>query len=137
MTLPANASAPTRLWPRLLSRHGAGGMAMLVALVLVLAGSVTFAIEAEKPWGKTVQKRLAKGTKLEYREHTIIGLWWASVASAGVCAALLGTFPFWLPKKEGTPEGVKKVLEPEPPLSSPTPHWFWMCMAVVTLAGVW
>ncbi|MEZ0390472.1 MAG: hypothetical protein ACAI34_25560, partial [Verrucomicrobium sp.] len=50
-----------------------------------------------------------------------------------VCAALLGTFPFWLPKKEGT----KKVLEPVRPQSSPTPRWFWMGMAVITLAGVW
>src|SRR5262245_58134016 len=68
---------------------------MLIVLALLFAGAVSFAIKAEKPWGKTVAKRLEKKQKLQPKEYAVIGLWWGAVANAGVLALLLGTAQWW------------------------------------------
>ncbi len=66
-------------------------------LVLLIGGAI-YAVEGEKPWGRTVQRRLAKQEKLQPKEYAVIGLWWASVVNAGVLALLLGTAGKWMPR---------------------------------------
>jgi len=74
--------------------------ALLAILALLLAGSVTFATRAEKPWGKTVAKRMEKHQDLQPKEYAVIGLWWGSVVNVGVLAVLLGWARWWVPKGE-------------------------------------
>ena len=92
--------SPTMLWQRLRDRHGQNGALMLLAMALLMLGAVTFTIRAEKPWGKTVSKRLEKLQPLQPKEHAIIGLWWGAASSAGILALLLATPLFWMPKQQ-------------------------------------
>jgi hypothetical protein len=78
--------------------------ALLMALALLLAGSVTFAIRAEKPWGKTVTKRVEKHQDLQPKEYAVIGLWWGSVVNAALLTVLLGSAKWWMPKEEESSE---------------------------------
>lgn len=73
---------------------------LLAVLALLLVGAVGFAIRGEKPWGKTVSKRLEKHQELQPKEYAVIGLWWGAVANAGVLALLLGTARWWVVEGE-------------------------------------
>jgi hypothetical protein len=100
--LMPESPAPSRftvLRDKLLHRFGKGGTLLLAIMVMMLAGAVIYAIEAEKPWGRTVQKRLEKHQALQPKEHAIIGLWWAAVVNAGVLGVLIGTAGWWMPGK--------------------------------------
>lgn len=93
-------------------------MATLGVMVLLLAGCLAFAMEAEKPWGRTVQKRLEKKQPLQPKEHAIIGLWWAAVINAGVLTLLIGTAGKWMPEPRhgsGMDAGETPVLGDKPP----------------------
>ena len=82
---------------KLLHRFGRGGTVLLAVMLVLLINAIGFAIDAEKPWGRTVKKRLDKKEALESKEYAVIGLWWAAVADAGVLAVLLGTAGKWMP----------------------------------------
>src|SRR5688572_11417193 len=84
-------SQPSTWGQRLLRRFGKNGVALLAVMVIMLASAVVYAVEAEKPWGRTVQKRVQKQEPLKATEYAIIGLWWGAVVNAGVLAVLLGT----------------------------------------------
>ena len=92
-------SRPAVLRDKLVRRFGKGGTALLAVMALMLLGAVAFTIEAEKPWGRTVQKRLQKQEPLKPAEHAIIGLWWAALANAAVLAVLLATAGKWMPER--------------------------------------
>lgn len=89
----------TLLRDRLLHRFGKGGTALLAILALLLVSSIAFAITAEKPWGRTVQKRLAKKEPMQPKEYQVIGLWWASIINTGLLTVLLGTAGRWMPRQ--------------------------------------
>ncbi|MFZ4766043.1 MAG: glycosyltransferase family 39 protein, partial [Roseimicrobium sp.] len=95
--LPISALS-IRLWKNLCDRFGRSGVVLLAAMVLLLIGSATFALRAETPWGRTVQKRLEKQQPLQPKEYAVIGLWWAAVVNTGVLATLLGCAGYWMPK---------------------------------------
>ena len=97
MTGSASSPAPARLWQRLCGRFGKSGIALLAVLLLAMIGCAIHAVDGEKPWGRTVQRRLAKQEKLQPKEYAVIGLWWAAVVNAGVLALLLGTAGKWMP----------------------------------------
>lgn len=90
-------SLPARWFHALLSRSGKGGGVLLAVLAVMVVSAVTFALEAEKPWGRTVQKRVEKGQPFQPKEYAVIGLWWGAVINAGILAALLGTAKWWMP----------------------------------------
>lgn len=105
-------SSPASVRDKLLSRFGKGGALLLAVMVAMLVSVVAFAIEAEKPWGRTVQKRLAKHEPLQPKEHAVIGLWWAAVVNAGMLAVLLGTAHRWMPgKAESKVSSLKSKVE--------------------------
>jgi len=85
-------------WQAFLSRFGKNGAALLITLLVMLIGSLVFIEEAETPWGKTVQKRLAKNQHLQAKEYAVIGLWWGAVVSAGTLALLLASANKWVPR---------------------------------------
>lgn len=86
------------LWRRLVSRFGKNGVLLLTILGLMLAGVIIYSLEAETPWGKTVQKRLLRQQPLQTREFAIVGLWWGSTISSGLLLLLLGTAGKWMPQ---------------------------------------
>ena len=90
-------SLPARWFDALLSRFGKRGCVLLAVLAAMLLSAVTFAIEGEKPWGRTVQKRVEKGQPFQPKEYAVIGLWWGAVINAGILAALFGTARWWMP----------------------------------------
>jgi hypothetical protein len=98
---PHATSAAGAGWRRLLPRGGRGGVALLAVLALLLAAAVVFSVNAEKPWGRTVQKRVAKQQALTPKEYAITGLWWGSVVNAGLLALLLATAGKWVPQHSG------------------------------------
>lgn len=127
MSLSAPLTCIRQQWQRLTTHHGRAGAVLLLVLAALLVGSVVYTLEAETPWGKTVQKRLAKGRELDVREYRIIGLWWASLASAAGAALLLGTHRFWLPGK----------TDKLPSQRAGAPTWFWAAVLGITLIGAW
>lgn len=94
-TLPGHK--PVTLWQRLVSRFGKNGALLLIILMLLLVCSIIYTVEAETPWGKIVQKRIAKQLPIQTREHAIIGLWWGSIISTGLLVLLIGTANQWMP----------------------------------------
>lgn len=127
MSLSAPLTFMRQQWQRLTTQHGRAGAVLLLLLAALLVGSVVYTLEAETPWGKTVQKRLAKGRELDVPEYRIIGLWWASIASAAGAALLLATYRAWLPKK----------TDKLPSQSRGAPAWFWAAVLGITLVGTW
>ncbi|WP_075089975.1 hypothetical protein [Verrucomicrobium spinosum] len=127
MSLPTPLTHIRQHWQRLTTQHGRAGAVLLLVLAALLVGSVVYTLEAEAPWGKTVQKRLAKGRELDVPEYRIIGLWWASIASAASAALLLATYRSWLPKKK----------DKLPQQSRGAPAWFWAAILAITLLGAW
>jgi hypothetical protein len=124
MTGSASLPAPARLWLRLRGRFGTPGLALLGAMLVLLIGCVVYAVDWEKPWGRTVQRRLAKQEILQPKEHAVIGLWWAAVVNAGVLALLLGSASKWMPQAaprraqvEGEAEGHSSPDASQPSLS--------------------
>src|SRR5262245_44884092 len=82
----SDSPSPTILRDRILHRFGKGGTLLLAVMAVMLVSAVAFAIKAEKPWGRTVQKRVEKQQLLQPKEYAIIGLWGAAVVNAGVLA---------------------------------------------------
>src|SRR5687767_2802263 len=109
----SDTSAPPRLAllrEKLLRRFGKGGVLLLAIMAALFVGAVVFTIEAEKPWGRAVQKRLQKNEALKPAEHAVIGMWWAAVASAGVLAVLLGSAGWWMPAEKSTVNGQRPTV---------------------------
>ncbi|CAN5916037.1 hypothetical protein BH11VER1_BH11VER1_28530 [soil metagenome] len=82
---------------RLVLRFGKSGAILLTILCFLLVGSLLYALQAETPWGKSVQKRVSKQQPLQTREYAIVGLWWGSVISSSLLLGLLGTAGKWMP----------------------------------------
>ncbi|RBP40521.1 dolichyl-phosphate-mannose-protein mannosyltransferase [Roseimicrobium gellanilyticum] len=97
MTDSAPPPARASLWQRQRGRFGTSGLVLLGVMLALLLGCVIYAAEGEKPWGRSVQRRIAKQEKLKPQEYAIIGTWWAAVVNAGVLALLLGTAGKWMP----------------------------------------
>jgi hypothetical protein len=102
MTDLASTPARASLWQRLRSRFGRSGLVLLGVMFAVLVGCVVYSVEGEKPWGRTVQRRIAKQEKLQPKEYAVIGSWWAAVVNAGVLALLLGTAGKWMPRSSSS-----------------------------------
>jgi hypothetical protein len=79
----------------------------MLALASMLVGSLGYAMQGERPWGKTVQKRVEKQQALQPKEYAIIGLWWGAVINAGILSTLLLTSRKWMPEPvaEGSQSG--------------------------------
>jgi hypothetical protein len=104
----SDTPAPPRLAllrQKLLSRFGRSGVLLLAILAALFVGAVVYSIEAEKPWGRIVQKRLQKNEALKPAEYAVIGMWWAAVAGAGTLAVLLGTAGWWMPAAKSAVKG--------------------------------
>lgn len=127
MSLSAPFTWMRQQWQRLTTQYGRSGAVLLLVLAALLVGSVVYTLEAETPWGKTVQKRLAKGRELDVPEFRVIGLWWASIVSAVGAALLLVTHRNWLPKQVGLQHSK----------NAGAPAWFWAAMLAITLVGAW
>ncbi len=104
MTSQAPISSQPRVafWQRLVLRFGKSGALLLVILGFLLAGSLVYAFQAETPWDKTVQKRIAKQQPFQTKEYAIVGLWWGSVISSGLLTVLLATAGKWMPAPAST-----------------------------------
>lgn len=103
MTDSASTPAPARLWQRLRGRFGTPGVVLLGVMLVAMVGCAVYAVEGEKPWGRTVQRRIAKQQDLKPQEYAIIGSWWAAVVNAGTLALLLGTAGRWMPRSSVSP----------------------------------
>jgi hypothetical protein len=148
-TSPAQSTvlrfSPTMFWQRLRIRHGQNGALLLLAMALLMLGAVVFSISAEKPWGKTVMKRVAKHQPLQPKEHAIIGLWWGAVSSAGILAVLLASARMWMPKGRFQVQGsrfqeeeseTKPALKPEPLNLKPS-CILWLGLIAAVAWGAW
>ncbi len=94
------SSSSIRAWVnRVREKHGAGALVVLAFLAVLLIVGIIFLIEAEKPWGRVVRKRLDRGLELDVREYGIIGLWWGALINIGIVTFLLATHAWWLPVK--------------------------------------
>jgi hypothetical protein len=126
---PAPASDRAGLWQRLRGRFGTPGLVLLGVMLTLLISAVAYTVEGEKPWGRTVQRRLAKQEKLQRKEYAIIGSWWAAAVNAGMLALLLGTAGKWMPRpsspsfssSSSTPSDTPPAPSPSPS-TSPTPE---------------
>lgn len=94
---PISSQPHTALWQGLVLRFGKSGTLLLAVMGFLLAGSLIYALQAESPWGKTVQKRIAKQLPLQPKEYAIVGLWWGSIINSGLLLVLLGTATKWMP----------------------------------------
>jgi hypothetical protein len=137
-------SSLNRSWRALRAHHPRSGLILLLLISALLVFSVGYAIEAENPWGKTVAKRVAQGKDLDVREYRIIGLWWASLASAGLSLGLLGTARWWLPLNTFPALSVTPTLPlPAEPgqahaaTAAPARWWFWAALGAAVLLGAW
>jgi len=110
-------------WQRFVSYFGRPGAALLITLALMLVASLVFIDDAEKPWGKTVQKRIDKGQHLQAKEYGIIGLWWGAVASAGILTLLLATSKQWMPTNVGSTGQQGRLPLTQGPSMKPAVLW--------------
>ena len=122
-------------------RLGGPGLALLIVLGAMFLACVTFAVQAEKPWGRTVQKRLEKKQPLQPKEYAIIGLWWAAVANAGLLALLIATSGKWMPsggaaarELPGSTSDPAPAQTPPPPIRRAPPDFNSGRLRLVTLA---
>lgn len=108
-------------------RHGNAGLALLCTLFAAFVSAILYLCEAENPWGKSVQRRLAKGQPLQFNEIVISSLWWAVLASTVLLFVLLITHRLWLPKAN---------LPKLSPNSTPShsKHWWWKLSLFTALA---
>lgn len=112
----------------LVLRFGKSGALLLAVMALMLAGSVMYALKAESPWGKTVQKRIAKQQPLQPQEYAIMGLWWGSIINSGLLLVLLGTATKWMP----TPASRVSPFQ-----GKVTQGVFWTFTAVAVLSALY
>ena len=104
-------------WGRMTARHGRHGALLLLAIASLLVASLAYAMQGERPWSRTVQKRLEKKQPLQPKEYAIIGVWWASVINASLLTALLMTSRRWLPPE--SKEEANSVLADQQPVPGP------------------
>jgi hypothetical protein len=148
-------SRPALLRDALVRRFGKGGTALLAAMALLLISALAFTIEAEKPWGRTVQKRLQKQEALKPAEYAIMGLWWAALVNAGGLALLLATAGKWMPEPgsrfsvQGSESRIEQVEDGRPEATPREPatgnrapgteHHGWMLLLVLGAVawGAW
>ncbi len=130
---------PAMLWDKLLRRFGMGGLALLSMMLAFLVGAISFTIKAEKPWGRTVERRISKKEPLQPKEHAIIGLWWAAVANTGVLAILLATSGKWMPGKRGPAAAGRLALAQcdGAHVGLPSSRWVWGLVMGAVLWGAW
>lgn len=127
MTSQAPISRQSRVisWQRLVLRFGKSGALLLSIMGILLAGSLVYAFQAESPWGKTVQKRIAKQQPLRTTEYAIVGLWWGSVVSSGLLVLLLGAAGKWMPSASSSAQATRN------PKASHRLFWAFTALAVL------
>ncbi len=141
MTSEASLSRKPPLWTRLRARFGTAGLAVLAVLAALFLACAVHAVSGEKPWGRTVQKRLEKKKQLEPREYAIIGLWRGAVVNACLLALLLATASKWMPvpgsaRAGGDAEGDEGEGHPRRTTSLPDfSQGRWRLVACGLLAG--
>jgi 4-amino-4-deoxy-L-arabinose transferase-like glycosyltransferase len=141
--MPGTAAPPrlVLLRDKVLRRFGKGGVLLLAVLAALFVGAVAYTLEGEKPWGRTVQKRMQKHEALKPQEHAVIGLWWAALINAGLLAVLIGTAGKWLPRVESDDSGAEKTqaglkISEASPAYLPK-RWIWPLVLAAVLAGAW
>lgn len=126
------ASAAAAIWRGGQERHGRGGWALIVSLVVFVIAALIYLVVGESPWERGILAKLSDKQELTINDTISAGLWLGSLVNLVIAVSLLVLHRQWaapLPKKPADETGEKVVARPG------GAGWFWIAIFLAVAAA--